>query len=85
MNNNYEFFFVRELSNGSLFVGPKFSTIAESEEKELLMKLAHEALGEEGIDVSRLLIDDDFGELSFFVNNRIEDAKIILQEIDEEF
>jgi hypothetical protein len=73
------------MENGSLFIGPKFSAIEDTKEREELMQLAYSAIKEEAIDVSRLFTGEDFGDLRFYVNNRIEDALEILQEIDEEF
>ncbi|MBN1328626.1 MAG: hypothetical protein JXA54_04055 [Candidatus Heimdallarchaeota archaeon] len=85
MADFFNFFFVKPVGNGSLFVGPKFAVIEEDVEKEELMKIAHEALVEAFIDVSRILRDEDYGELSFYINNKLDKALEILHEIDEEF
>ncbi|HUT81302.1 MAG TPA: hypothetical protein VMZ29_08880 [Candidatus Bathyarchaeia archaeon] len=85
MPEYFNFFFVKAVGNGSLFVGAKFAAIEEEEEKEELMKMAHEALEEAFIDVSRILHDEDYGDMSFYINNKLEKALEILHEIDEEF
>jgi len=85
LTEHFNFFFVKAVGNGSLFVGPKFSTIEEEEERIEIMNLAHRQLKEAAIDVSRLLKNEDYGELSFYINNKLKDALEILHEIDEEF
>ncbi|MBK5112632.1 MAG: hypothetical protein KGD59_08615 [Candidatus Heimdallarchaeota archaeon] len=85
MSEYFKFFFVKAVGNGSLFVGPKYSVLEESKEKEELMSLAHKTLTEAAIDVSRVMHDEDYGELRFYINNKLEKALEILHEIDDEF
>ena len=85
MTEHFNFFFVKAVGNGSLFVAPKFSTINNEKEKDELINIAHRALTEASIDVSRVMRSEDYGELRFYINNRLEDALEILHEIDEEF
>lgn len=85
MTEHFNFFFVKAVGNGSLFVAPKLATISDEKEKEELINIAHQALEEAAIDVSRILKSEDYGELRFYINNRLEDALEILHEIDEEF
>lgn len=85
MTEHFNFFFVKAVGNGSLFVGPKFSTIDDEKEREEIMIMAHNQLENAAIDVSRMQKNEDYGELSFYVNNRLKDALDILHEIDEEF
>ncbi len=81
----FKFFYVKAIGNGSLFVGPKYSVLEDAKEKEELMYSAHKALTEESIDVSRIMMDEDYGELRFYINNKLEKALEILHEIDDEF
>jgi hypothetical protein len=85
MSHYFRFFFVKAVGNGSLFVGPKLSVLEEVKEKEELMYQAHKILKEAAIDVSRVMQDETYGELRFYINNKLEKALEILQEIDEEF
>ncbi|NHJ05184.1 MAG: hypothetical protein EAX90_10190 [Candidatus Heimdallarchaeota archaeon] len=85
MTEHFDFFFVKPVGNGSLFVGPKLSTIKDDEEKEDLIYVAHKALVDAAIDVSKVLKDEDYGELRFYINNRLKDALEILHEIDEDY
>ena len=85
MTEHFNFFFVKAVGNGSIFVGPKFSTIEEEEEREEIIRIAHKQLEEAAIDVSRIMTNEDYGELSFYINNKLKDALEILHEIDEEF
>ncbi|NHJ38513.1 MAG: hypothetical protein FK731_00665 [Asgard group archaeon] len=85
MSEHYNYFYVRHLENGSLFVGPNYSTLEEAKDREEIMLMAHKALKEAAIDVSRILSDEYYDELRFYVNNRLEDAMEILHEIDEEY
>ncbi|MHA1171134.1 MAG: hypothetical protein ACTSQ3_03525, partial [Candidatus Heimdallarchaeota archaeon] len=68
-----------------LFVGPKYSVLEDSKEKEELMLQTHKTLKDAAIDVSRVMEDEDYGELRFYINNKLERALEILREIDEEF
>ncbi len=81
----FSFFYVRAMNNGSLFVGPKLSVIEHPKEIKELMEQAHRALKDASIDVSRILEDENYGELRFYINNKLEAAIEILHEIDEEF
>lgn len=85
MTEHYNYFYVRALDNGSLFVGPKYSTLDEAKEREDIMLLAHKTLKDAAIDVSRILSDEYYGEIRFYINNRMRDALEILHEIDEEY
>ncbi len=85
MTEYFNFFFVKAVGNGSLFVGPKFSTIEEEKEREEIMLTAHRQLENAAIDISRMQKNEDYGELSFYINNRLKDALDILHEIDEDF
>lgn len=85
MTEHFNFFFVKAVGNGSLFVGPKFSTIENEKEREEIMMLALKLLQDAAIDVSRMLKNEDYGEPSFYINNRLKDALDILHEIDDDF
>ena len=85
MTEYFQFFFVKAVGNGSLFVGPKYSVLEDAKEKEELMIQTHKTLKEAAIDVSRLMEDDKYGELRFYINNKLERALEILHEIDEEY
>jgi len=85
MTEHFNFFFVKPVGNGSLFVGPKLSNFKDDEEKEDLIYAAHEALVDAAIDVSKVLKDEDYGELRFYINNRLNDAIEILHEIDDNY
>ena len=85
MTEYFNFFYVKAVGNGSLFVGPKFKVIEDEKEQEELMELAHRKLTDAVIDVSRILKDEDYGALRFYVNNKLKDALEILREIDEDF
>ena len=85
MTEYFNFFFVKAVGNGSLFVGPKLAIFEDDKEKEDLIYTAHKALTEAAIDVSRILKDEDYGELRFFINNRLKDALEILHEIDDDY
>ena len=85
MTEHFSFFFVRAMDNGSLFVGPKLSVIENPKEIRKLLEQAHRALKNASIDVSRILADENYGELRFYINNKLEAAIEILHEIDEEF
>ena len=85
LTEHFNFFYVQALDNGSLFVGPKFSSLEKEEDREDIIKLAHKALKEAFIDVSGIRRDENYGEVSFYINNRLRDALDILHEIDEEF
>ncbi len=85
MTEHFNFFFVKAVGNGSLFVGPKFSTIENEKEREEIMRLALKLLQNAAIDVSRMQKNEDYGELSFYINNRLKDALEILHEIDDDF
>lgn len=85
MKEQFNFFYVNAVGNGSIFVGPKFRAIEDDEERVELITEAHEVLKEAGIEVSRILKNEDYGDLSFYINNKLEDAIEILKEIDEEF
>ena len=85
MTEYFNFFFVKAVGNGSLFVGPKFKVIENDKDREELLNMAHQALKNAYIDVSRILINEDYGDLSFYINNRLRDALDILHEIDEEY
>ncbi|MHA1156650.1 MAG: hypothetical protein ACTSQK_11125 [Candidatus Heimdallarchaeota archaeon] len=85
MTEHFNFFFVKAVGNGSLFVGPKFSTIENEKEREEIMMLALKLLQNAAIDVSRMQKNEDYGELSFYINNRLKDALEILHEIDDDF
>ncbi|MHA1213051.1 MAG: hypothetical protein ACTSSH_11375 [Candidatus Heimdallarchaeota archaeon] len=85
MTEHYNFFYVRAIGNGSLFVGPKFSNLENDKEKEELIIQAHKTLEEASIDVSRIRRDENYGEMSFYVNNKLHRALELLHEIDEDF
>ncbi|NHK31622.1 MAG: hypothetical protein FK730_09735 [Asgard group archaeon] len=85
MTEHYTYFFVRALENGSLFVGPKYKTLEEAKEREEIMLTAHKTLKDAAIDVSRILTDEYYGEIRFYINNRLEDALEILHEIDNDY
>ncbi len=85
MTEHFNFFFVKAVGNGSLFVGPKFSTIENEKEREEIMMLALKLLQDAAIDVSRMQKNEDYGELSFYINNRLKDALEILHDIDDDF
>ncbi|NHJ32887.1 MAG: hypothetical protein FK732_08490 [Asgard group archaeon] len=85
MPEYFKFFFVKALGNGSLFVGPKYSVLEESKEKEELIYNAHKILAEAAIEVSQVMQDEDYGELRFYINSKLEKALEILHEIDDEF
>ncbi|NHJ86325.1 MAG: hypothetical protein FK734_12750 [Asgard group archaeon] len=85
MTHHFNFFFVKAVGNGSLKVGPKFATIEEEEERREIIEEAHKALEEASVDVSRILEDEFYGEVSFFINNKLERALEILREIDEDY
>ena len=85
MSEYFKFFFVKAVGNGSLFVGPKFSTIENEKEREEIMMLALKLLQDAAIDVSRMQKNEDYGELSFYINNRLKDALEILHDIDDDF
>ena len=85
MPEYFKFFFVKALGNGSLFVGPKYSVLEDTKEKEELMYNTHKTLTEAAIDVSRVMMDEDYGELRFYINNKLKKALEILHEIDDEF
>lgn len=85
MSTYFKFFFVKAVGNGSLFVGPKYSVLEDSKEKEELMLQTHKTLVDAAIDISKIMHDEDYGELRFYINNKLERALEILHEIDEEF
>jgi len=85
LTEHYNFFYVRAIGNGSLFVGPKFSNLENDKEKEELIIQAHKTLEEASIDVSRIRRDENYGEMSFYVNNKLHRALELLHEIDEDF
>jgi hypothetical protein len=85
MTEHFNFFYVKAVGNGSLFVGPKFKVIEDEKEQEELMELAHRKLTDAVIDVSRILKDENYGAVRFYVNNKLKDALEILHEIDEDF
>jgi len=85
MTEHFNFFYVKAVGNGSLFVGPKFRIIEDEKDQEDLMELAHRKLTDAVIDVSRMLNDEDYGALRFYVNNKLKDALEILHEIDEDY
>ena len=85
MTEYFEFFYVKAVGNGSLFVGPKFKVIEDEKEQEDLMELAHRKLTDAVIEVSRILKDEDYGALRFYINNKLKDALKILHEIDEDY
>ena len=85
MTEHFNFFYVRAVGNGSLFIGPKFKVIEDEKEQEELMNLAHRKLTDAVIDVSRVMKDEDYGALRFYVNNKLKAALEILNEIDEDF
>ncbi|MHA1127142.1 MAG: hypothetical protein ACTSO7_05270 [Candidatus Heimdallarchaeota archaeon] len=85
MTEHFNFFYVKAVGNGSLFVGPKFRVIEDENDQEDLMELAHRKLTDAVIDVSRILKDEDYGALRFYVNNKLKAALEILHEIDEEY
>ncbi|NHJ47941.1 MAG: hypothetical protein FK733_09145 [Asgard group archaeon] len=84
MSKHYNFFYVRALENGSLFVGPNYKVLADTKERENILLLAHKALKEASVDVSRIQTDD-YGEVRFYINNKIEAALDILQDIDDDY
>jgi hypothetical protein len=81
----FKFFYVKAIGNGSLFVGPKYSVLEDTKEKEEIMYNAHRVLTDAAIDVSRVMMDEDYGELRFYINNKLEKALELLHEIDDEF
>jgi hypothetical protein len=85
MAEHYTYFYVRALENGSLFVGPKYSTLEKAKDREDIMLTAHKTLKDAAIDVSRMLTDEYYGEIRFYINNRLEDALEILHEIDNDY
>jgi len=85
MTEFFNFFFVKAVGNGSLFVGPNFKVIEDEEEQEELMELAHRKLTEAYIDVSKIMSEEDYGDLRFYINNKIKEALEILHEIDEDY
>ena len=85
MAKYFQFFFVKAVGNESLTVGPNYRVLEEEEEKEEIIEIAHKAMTEEGIDVSRILKNEMFGDPYFYINNRLTDALEILQEIDEDY
>ena len=85
MTEHFNFFFVKAVGNGSLFVGPNFRTLENEEDQEDIMLIAHKALKDASIDVSNLLKSEDYGEMRFYINNRLEDALDILHEIDDDY
>ncbi|MHA1739436.1 MAG: hypothetical protein ACTSXA_14970 [Candidatus Heimdallarchaeota archaeon] len=85
MTEYFNFFYVKAVGNGSLFVGPKFKVIEDEKEQEDLLELAHRKLKDAVIDVSRILKDEDYGALRFYINDKLKDALEILHEIDEDY
>ena len=85
MSQHFNFFFVKAVGNGSLFVGPNFRTLENEEDQEDIMMLAHRTLKDAAVDVSNLLKSEDYAEMRFYINNRLEDALEILREIDEDY
>jgi len=85
MSHHFNFLYVKAVGNGSLFVGPNFRSLEEADERQEIITMAHKALEEAYIDVSRILKDEFYGEPSFYINNKLKKALEILQEIDENF
>ncbi|MHA1367645.1 MAG: hypothetical protein ACTSP5_14715 [Candidatus Heimdallarchaeota archaeon] len=79
MTEYFNFFYVKAVGNGSLFVGPKFKVIEDEKEQEDLLELAHRKLKDAVIDVSRILKDEDYGALRFYINDKLN------HEIDEDY
>jgi len=85
MPEYFNFFYVRAVGNGSLYVGPNYRTLEEEDERLEVITLAHKALKEAAVDVSRILRDEYYQEPGFFVNNKLERALEILHEIDNDY
>ena len=85
MTEYFHFFFVKAVGNGSLFVGPNLKVIENEEEQEELMELAHRKLTDAIIDVSRIMKDENYGNLRFYINNKLPAALEILHEIDDDY